>query len=332
MSRTLKLLLFAAGGLVLAGVGLGYLHWAGLQEDLVRMNAAMDQAREHQERLLHQFEATTEELESHEARLREQEERLSRKRAELAAQQEQLEVRRHELAEKATEAVSWRIAEAERLIALADLRLRLEQDAQSALEALRAATGLLTDTGDARWEGVRQSLPERIHALEAAHPPDRAALTQRLGRLRVQAGTLPPLVWAPAWRGRLPAAADRAFAPRPLEGGTTRGSPIAPGRERGTRRLNRQDIAQIRHILDAQIEIAAHALQRGDEELFRLAMEGVETWIHRFFDVSHPGIAAFLAEVQDLRSITVRIDFPSLEPVLHLMRAAGHQGQKQEKP
>ena len=90
MPRVLKVLLLTTGGLVLAGVGLGYLPWSGLQVDLARMNRAMEQARQHQERLLHQLESTNEELETEEARLREQQEQLSRKRAELAAQQEQL--------------------------------------------------------------------------------------------------------------------------------------------------------------------------------------------------------------------------------------------------
>jgi len=309
MSRALVVLLIAAGGLVLAGMGLGYLHWAGLQQDLARMNDAMEQAREQQARLLHRFESATAELQSHEARLREQEERLTRRRDEVAAAQEQL-------AAQAMEAETEGLTAAERLIELAELRLRVEGDAPSALEALRAADRLLADTGDPPWRDLSESLVRSIQALEAAPPADVEALGARLSGLRVQAETLPILARVPAWRGRLPG------AEAPLFGRDPRQVWADPGALRGTRRLSRRDLAEVRRVLRERIDAAGIALRQGDVERYRRALGDAQGWARRFLDAGDPAATAFLAEIEDLADTPIRIGLPDLRSVLDLVRAA----------
>ncbi|MFZ0791618.1 MAG: uroporphyrinogen-III C-methyltransferase, partial [Chromatiaceae bacterium] len=73
--------------------------------------------------------------------------------------------------------------------------------------------------------------------------------------------------------------------------------------------------------LGEQIQTAQFALRRGDEPLFRLALDTAGAWIAAFYDPERPEVAAVQREIAALRQLPVRQDIDKPRALAARVRA-----------
>ncbi len=228
--------------------------------------------------------------------------------------------------------VDWILAEAEYLLRLANERLQLAHDPDTARAALQAADGRLAALDDPALQPVREAIAREIAALEALPRVDVAGLAARLDALAGQVETLP--------------LARRYLPPEPLTGGEesqTDASGEGPWWERAWARLkdtieglvvvryNEQpvtpllapdQVSALRQGLALELELARAALVRGDEALYRQSLERTARLVRQYFDPEDAATAALLQTLDELTGQRIRVTYPDLSESLRRLRDA----------
>ncbi len=228
--------------------------------------------------------------------------------------------------------VDWILAEAEYLLRLANERLQLAHDPDTARAALQAADGRLAALDDPALQPVREAIAREIAALEALPRVDVAGLAARLDALAGQIEKLP--------------LARRYLPPEPLTGGDageTTASGEGPWWERAWERLkdtiaglvvvryNEQPVAPLlapdqvsalRQGLALELELARAALVRGDEALYRQSLERTARLVRQYFDPEDAATAALLQTLDELAGQRIRVTYPDLSESLRRLRDA----------
>ncbi|RMD78260.1 MAG: hypothetical protein D6809_06210 [Gammaproteobacteria bacterium] len=224
---------------------------------------------------------------------------------------------------------SWAVQEAAYLVGLARARLEVAGDPATALRALKAAQERLRQARDPALAPVRAQLTQAVVALSAVRPVDTDAL---LGRLAKLAGAVEGL---PVLEPRLPAEEAREQAAARASGETTGVQRfledlwaqlrelvvIRRDSEADTPLLPPASRAFLRQNLQLKLEEARLALLRGDEALYREALEQARAWVARYFDTSHPQVRQALEELKALAAVRLRPQgLPDLGPPLQALR------------
>ena len=216
----------------------------------------------------------------------------------------------------------WIRAEALYLLELAERRLRLEDDLETAIAAMESADARLATLGDAGIVKVRSILDQEISVLRSVRQPDLSGIYTRIAELERTAASLPvlgvPVAAATRTRpadvpeGPIDRAAQRfsqatkdLFSLRRVDPGTAR---IVTQEEEALRRQH----------LGLLLFSARVAVMQQDAEAFRSAALAAETWLAEFFDTSDPQVVAAGEELAALALINID---PSLPPVGDAMRA-----------
>ncbi len=228
--------------------------------------------------------------------------------------------------------VDWILAEAEYLLRLANERLQLAHDPDTARAALQAADDRLAALDDPVLQPVREAIAREIAALEALPRVDVAGLAARLDALAGQIEKLP--------------LAHRYLPPEPLAGGDageTTATGEGPWWERAWERLkdtiadlvvvryNEQPVAPLlapdqvsalRQGLVLELELARAALVRGDETLYRQSLERTARLVRQYFDPEDAATAALLQTLDELAGQRIRVTYPDLSESLRRLREA----------
>ena len=326
IALVMALLAFAGGGI---GLVVGYQQLRGVRDALARMDQVVRQAGERQGRLAAQ-------LQRMEQQLAEQKRQGEARNQALADQQKELRQERDRLRLQAEEVRSaldsvhqrigrsstqWMAAEAGYLMQVANNRLRLAADVDTAIAALQAADARLRDTGDPSWVGVREILAAEIARLKGVGRLDLAGLSARLSGLAAQVESL-------KLAGTEPAAAEPAQQ-----------APAAPReeRERSWKSLLEdgwegfKSIMVIRHHgrpvqamlppeqqyfvyqnLRLQLEAARTALLQRDQTLYDTSLETARQWLDEFFDPDDGDTRSMKQAIDGLRKVQVRPPLPDI--------------------
>lgn len=216
----------------------------------------------------------------------------------------------------------WVRAEALYLLELAERRLRLEDDLETAIAAMESADARLATLGDAGIVKVRGILDGEISVLRSVRQPDLAGTFARIAELERTAATLPVL-------GVPVAAATRtqpAETPQgPIDRATQRFSQATKDLfslrrvDPGTARIvTREEEALRRQHLGLLLFSARVAVMQQDAEAYTSAVRAAATWLAEFFDPSDPQVIAAGEELAALAAINID---PALPPVGDAMRA-----------
>ncbi len=332
---------------VFGALGYGYQYWTGLQASLLQMNQALDQADAQQQALQGKLSAVAEAFEQ-------QKQEIDQQRGALQAQEQKLASERERLSQQASEmqqslesiysrvgrsSNAWMAAEAEYLMRVANHRLQLAGDVDTAIRALQAADGRLRDSGDPGWIQVRELLAGEIAALKGVDQLDRVGLSARLSGLEKQVEGLKMvgLIHTPA-------------KPEP-------GDAAAGGEERSVQTLLKdgwegfKSVMVIRHRdkpvsamlppeqqffvyqnLQLQLEAARLALLKGDAQLYGSSLEQAAGWIGEFFDVDAAATQAVQQEIAALRAVDINPRLPDISQALGALqariKAVGEEGAK----
>jgi uroporphyrin-3 C-methyltransferase len=210
---------------------------------------------------------------------------------------------------------AWSRAEAYFLMELAQRRLTLDRDIDTAIVALEAADSRLASLRDASLTEVRQQIAREIQALRQVRRPDitgilarltdaeeRAASAPVLGIVAVErttrVTTLPEGFFARAW-----AVIRNTFAGlvsvRKID---TRGGSVITLEEQSLRRQH----------LQLLLYSARAAVVRHDNTAYRSALAGARQWLGEFFDLTDPAAEALAKEVQALEPINIDPPLPDV--------------------
>jgi len=218
---------------------------------------------------------------------------------------------------------AWVKAEARYLIEIANRRLTLERDVQSALTALQIADGRLHALRDPAMNSVRRALAQEIQALRAASFPDIAGITARLASAEELVDRLPVLgAIAVHYQPDEPALASTP--------GLVRAWQIFRNSFFGMVRVRRigEDTVELvsleeqgvrRHHLQLLLFSARLAALRIDAGEYRASVTGARSWLEKMFDPRDAGVASLRQELRELEQLSIAAPLPDISRSLKLL-------------
>jgi uroporphyrin-3 C-methyltransferase len=332
---------------VIAAVAVGYNYWGQLRTDLAAIETRVAENHSQQRQLQQSISTATGTLLAQQGKLDEQRELLVQQRAavdearaafelqeqKLAEENLRLQEREAELRAAVTDVhrrvgrsgTQWMIAEAEYLLRIANDRLILARDSETARVALELADQRLRDTKDPGWAGVREQIARDIAKLSAFEAPDIAGLSLRLGALIEQ---IPQLKIASATIGperTLPEQVAREPGERSWD---TLFEDIWAGFKDSVRIRERDKPVQamlapehqffLYENLKLHLQAARLALARGDQPLMREHLGTAADWLKRYFAPEDGAAASIGQAIAEMIEIDIR---PSLPDVSQSLRA-----------
>lgn len=210
---------------------------------------------------------------------------------------------------------AWSRAEAFFLMELAQRRLTLDRDVETATIALEAADARLASLRDPGVAEVRKQLAKEVQALKLVRQPDIAGILARLTNAEEQAalmpvrgivaveretpsGALPEGFFARAWAVTRNALAG-LISVRKID---SHGGSIVTLEEQALRRQH----------LQLLLYSARAAVVRHDNTAYRSALAGARQWLGEFFDLSDPRAAALTDEIGLLEAVNIDPPLPDV--------------------
>ncbi|MES9972353.1 MAG: uroporphyrinogen-III C-methyltransferase [Candidatus Thiodiazotropha sp.] len=324
---------------VTAGLVLGYGYWQEMKQSLVSLNTVLDKANQEQSQFAQQLQQTRQQFEqqqqviaAQQTALEEQAENIRRSRETAKQQGDQLY---SSLAEIQTrmggKEGQWRVAEAEYLMRVANHRLNLMGDPNTALEALKSADERLTASGDPGWSGVREMIAAEITRLTALPKLDSDGISAELSALAGRVETL-PLV-------------DEGLIQAPLTEQPETSPDVA---DNGGLQLDRllddfwqgfKSMMVIRHHdrpvsamlppeqryfliqnLRLKIENAKAAMVTRNQTLYADNLSGALDWIDHYFQTSAPEVVGFKSQLEGLAAKVIAPELPDISGSLRALQ------------
>lgn len=211
---------------------------------------------------------------------------------------------------------AWVRAEALYLLELAERRLKLERDVQTAIVAMESADARLATLDDPALREVRTKLALELAALRAVPVPDIADVLARIGRLEDAVPGL-PVIGMPASQAKrekpeaeTPGAFERAWrrirqALRDL---------VSLRRiEPATARLVTQEEESLRRQhLELLLFGARVAAMQPDGTAYAQSLRAADAWLQQYFDPSTPEVEAAMAELAALELTVIEPALPAV--------------------
>jgi uroporphyrin-3 C-methyltransferase len=219
---------------------------------------------------------------------------------------------------------AWSRAEAMYLLELAQRRLALNQDVETAIVALEAADARLAGLRDSTFSSVRQRLARDLQALRAINMPDTTGLITRLASLEERAVHLPVKGILVSERTTA-SSEDLPTALLPRAWALLRHSlgSLVRVREVDARAggiVTKEEALLRRAHLQLLLFSARSAVARLDAQAFTNALSAARVWIGEYFDLQDPAVQAALKEVQALEPMQIRPALPNLSSTSAALR------------
>ncbi|CAM3751415.1 uroporphyrinogen-III C-methyltransferase [Rahnella bruchi] len=217
-----------------------------------------------------------------------------------------------------SDAKTWLLAQADYLVKLAGRKLWSDQDVTTAAALLKSADASLADMNDPSLIDVRRALNEDVGGLSAVAQVDFDGIILKLNQLSNQVDNL-----------RL-ADNDTDDSPMDNDSSSLSGS-LTEWRQNLTKSwhnfmddfitIRRRDSSAepllapnqdvyLRENIRSRLLIAAQAVPRHQDEVYKQSLESVSTWVRAYFDTSDPSTKAFLEELDNLSQQSISMDVP----------------------
>ena len=222
---------------------------------------------------------------------------------------------------------SWLIAQADYLVKLAGRKLWSDQDVTTAAALLKSADGSLAQMDDPSVLNVRRALTNDISTLSSINQVDYDGIILQLNQLSNGVDNL-----------RL---ADDEGSNNPMDADSKELSgSLAHWRENLEKSWHdfmdnfitirrRDNTAQpllapnqdiyLRENIRSKLLIAAQAVPRHQNEIYKQSLESVSSWVRAWYDTSDPATKAFLSQIDALEQQNIAMDVPdalSSQPLL----------------
>lgn len=228
-----------------------------------------------------------------------------------------------------TSSQDWVYAEVEYLVRMANQRVLMEQDANSALQLLQSADEIIRETDGLTAHGLREALARDIAALKAVSSPDIQGVYLELSALVSQ---------VPSLRRTLPTYQAPSSATDQSDGAAGYLARFLGLIRRAGNKLAhlvdfRRDEVEIKRILPPKeeyflrqnlmlkLQIAQMALLEGNQGVFQSALGEAQVWVSDSFDGENPGTVAMLKSITRLSASQVSVDLPDIAGSLKAARS-----------
>lgn len=219
---------------------------------------------------------------------------------------------------------AWVRAEALYLLELAERRLRLERDVETAVVAMESADARLATLDDPAVREVRAKLALEIAALRAVPVPDIAEVLERIGRLEDAVPGL-PVIGMPASQARRDT--PQADAPGVFERAWRRVRQALRDLvtlrriEPATARLVTQEEESLRRQhLELLLFGARVAAMQPDGAAYAQSLRAADVWLQQYFDTSKPEVEAATRELAALELTIIEPPLPAVGEAGRLLR------------
>ena len=346
LALVLALLALIAVG---AAAFFGYQYWLQLRADLAAIDARLQEAQSQQQKLGQAISS------AHDA-VRAQETALSAQKGALAEQQAAVEQARNafqqqeqklaeenvNLQEREAElraavadvhrrvgrsGTQWMIAEAEYLLRIANDRLILARDTDSARVALGLADQRLRDTKDPGWAGVREQIARDIAKLSAFQAPDTAGISARLSalieqipQLKIARATIGPERTLPERTGDEPGKRSWETLLDDVWAGFKDSVRIRERDKPVSAMLAPEHQFFLYENLKLHMEAARLGLARGDQALFRDNLNVAADWLQKYFNPDDGSTAAIGSAIAEMIEIDIRPEVPDVSQSLRALQ------------
>lgn len=219
---------------------------------------------------------------------------------------------------------AWSRAEALFLLELAQRRLTLDRDVETAIVALESADLRLASLRDQAFAPVRQEIAKELQALRAVQLPDTTGILSRLISAEERAGAAPVKGILVTERN----AFDRSSLPDGMFARARAMVAQAFSNLIVVRKVDNMAGSVItaeeallrRQHLQLLLFAARNAIARHDEGAYHAALAGARRSLGDFFDLSKPAAQSLLTEVQALEPIDVDPTLPSVSASVTALR------------
>ncbi|HEY0210273.1 uroporphyrinogen-III C-methyltransferase [Acerihabitans sp.] len=227
-----------------------------------------------------------------------------------------------------SDANTWLLAQADFLVKQAGRKLWSDQDIVTAGALLKSADASLADMNDPSLMNVRRAITEDIAALSGVGQVDFDGIILKVNQLSNQVDNL-----------RL-ADNDSDESPMDSDGGSELSSSVREWRQNLSKSwhnfvndfisIRRRDSSAepllapnqdiyLRENIRSRLLVAAQAVPRHQNEVYRQSLESVSTWVRAYFDADDANTRAFLSELDDLSQQNITMNVPaqlSSQPLL----------------
>jgi uroporphyrin-3 C-methyltransferase len=217
-----------------------------------------------------------------------------------------------------SDAKTWLLAQADFLVKMAGRKLWSDQDVTTAAALLKSADASLADMNDPSLLEVRRAITEDISTLSTLTQVDFDGIILKTNQLSNQVDNL-----------RL---ADNNSDEAPMDQDSNElSSSISEWRQNLTKSwhnfmadfitVRRRDSSAepllapnqdiyLRENIRSRLLVAAQAIPRHQNEVYKQSLETISTWIRAYFDTTDPATKAFLEELDALSQQSITMDVP----------------------
>ena len=217
-----------------------------------------------------------------------------------------------------SDAKTWQLAQADFLVKLAGRKLWSDQDVTTAAALLKSADASLAEMNDPSLIDIRRAITEDVGTLSAVAQIDFDGIILKVNQLSNQVDDL-----------RL---ADNNRDERPMdEDDGELSSSLSEWRQNLTKSwhnfmadfitVRRRDSSAepllapnqdvyLRENIRSRLLVAAQAIPRHQNEVYKQSLETVSTWVRAYFDTTDPATKAFLEELDNLSQQSISMDVP----------------------
>lgn len=217
-----------------------------------------------------------------------------------------------------SDAKTWMLSQADFLVKLAGRKLWSDQDVTTAAALLKSADASLADMNDPSLIDVRKAINEDVGTLSAVTQVDFDGIILKVNQLSNQVDNL-----------RL---ADNDTDDSPMDSDSTELSgSLTEWRQNLSKSwhnfmtdfitIRRRDTSAepllapnqdvyLRENIRSRLLVAAQAVPRHQNEIYKQSLETVSTWVRAYFDTTDPATKAFLNDLDNLSQQSVSMDVP----------------------
>lgn len=304
----------------------GYRYWQNLKTDLTAMQQRISSTLAQQQQLSRDIEQASIELdqqkqsiEKQAVRTAEQDEKIRQESEQLSRQTEVMQLAVDQVSQKIGRSNNqWQLAEAESLMRIANQRLSLNRDINTAISALQQADQKLLQSGNLGLTDIRNALAEEINQLKSVKLPDITGMAATLQSLSQQVSQLKP-AGAALTRSTTDRSDDEQAAGRSLD--TLLEDTWKGFKQLVVVRKHEQPVSAmlppsqqyfLYQNLQLQLETARLALLRKETIIFHSSLDTAMEWIDSFFDPAEATASNMLNTLQTLKTAELSPAIPNI--------------------
>jgi len=318
--------------LVFAATAAGYVGFTQLKKQITLLSTSTGSAQESSDSLSNKLQTSTSGINSKVSDLASQLNTLKKSSADSISL-----LQKHAGKSK----LQWLIAEAEYLSSIANTRLLLIGDIDTAIVALQAADQRLKENGNPLTFSIRKQLAKEINLLKSTKQVDTVGISSQLIALE---GAVAKMEISAPHAGTVQAPKIGKGEPSPipeniqetLNDAWDNFSKLVVVRRNDAPMaalMTPERVELIRKNLSLKLEAARLALIHQNEVLYKASISLSMTWLSDYFDAESPAVKTALEQLATLKETPIKAQLPSIALSLKMLRELPLlDNSKQNKP